>query len=541
MQYPENARLVFRPIGGIGDGAGQIGGNCYFLQDAKTLASFGIDAGEIVKREQYKQKLAEDYLPDASLLGDADSRDVVFWLASHGHRDHLNPKAIAKLTKRLKSAIPLLASETALQYLELEIRQVARDMAESSVMSDRMKKEVLEKELRNIDISDSNRKRGLRAEIRRLEGETKREFGKVYGETIRRLTPENLLKSKKHGTSEYAYMLPEDKRIISPNGHFAGNLKIIPFLANHSIPGTYCFLVEGNGARVVFLSDCKLNGYKPEDRERFEQFLRNISARGPVDLVIIDALNATIPGIIPMESIVIDNVEKIIVDCLARGKKIIISGFASNLERMRRFAKVVERHTEMPPAYLGGAMFSGARFNGLEPKKPKDFSDWLVVIATGSQSEDGFSGSGHSMTSALIKMIRGESDITLDENCAVILSSRAIPGTKNNPGSEKDIQDMVCRMDARGVEVYLNKGEKENLMIPDACRNVFEREIHVSGHEASGGKKIILSILGESSSPDRPMKVVPYHAEMKEMMAMEALLPEHAELVIMKNGETLII
>lgn len=509
MRYPRETGLVFTPLGGVGE----IGRNSFCFIDPITGMAFGIDAGEKIVREEYKYRHGREVvIPDVELFNGVSLEKVIFWFISHAHLDHCNPEAIGAISSMVgkdeKSPVPILLSETALFSLEKVIARRAKDARDSAV-------------------------------------ENRRDPRQASRDVWEKLTPFNCKKKWDPTENAFVYERPEKDRIINVRNHYqVGNLNVLAFLVNHSTRGTYGFCIEGNNKRAVFLPDCKLNGYEPEDRKRMEWILRKIRSRGPVDLVIMDTLGAEFSGEVSSETVVVENVEEILKDCLNRGKRCFVSFFSSNLERMSHFYEVVKRLTDAPPGFLGGSMINYAMFNGFisDAKSNQEYlKKAQVIFCTGSQAEQGMTELGRETKAALVRLLdppKKEGGITLGKNDVVILSSRAIPGTKDNPGSEKALCVLVCDMAARGIEVYLNEGEKEKLMLSDGIENVFERQIHVSGHERADGKRRILELLGPNGS-ETTMRVVPYHAELPVMLKMEDLLPDGAELVILENGETL--
>jgi len=458
------------PVGGFGE----VGRNCLFIQDPVTEKSFFVDTGILVRRQEIQKERHVELRPDIRLLDgilNKMSEEVQAIFISHGHNDHV--AAAGYVSNKFESPIPAFMSETAFQFYLNICRNSARTEA-------------------------------FQRGIKRGDPQFQQYCNRVIYDSI----PHNL---------RNGYPVAKEQQYIYDGRVFSvGNLNITFFSVNHSIPESFGMVIEGNGMRMVFLPDFKLAGYCPEETESFRNKLHDIAEQAPVDLLVMDALYASVPGFTREECLAVENIEKILVKKIAEGKTVYIAYHGSNLRLMSELNGVVERVAGMPPAFVGAAMKNAARINGLDFRS----EDSKVVFCTGCQAENG---------SALVRLASelGGKDV-------VILSSGAIPG------NEDAVRGLANLLNNRHTEVILNVGEKERIGLPYNCWNVSEEFTHVSGHEKADGKKWVVDLFYKAND-GREMTVIPYHAEGDDLVGFMKLVPEGAMCKTLNNGETFTI
>lgn len=493
--------LLVRPIGGFGDKKREeIGRNCCWFKDVNTRRGFFYDAGVLVRRLEDQERRRVDINPSRDLLRECIERDGAHAQAvvvSHAHQDHLGavgsvsnyvlydkPRGYKLTQKEEDSLIPAVMSRTSFQFL----LQVCYNNARQKL-------------LKSFD-EDSD--------------EYRRQFGCLVWNSL----PYNF---------RDGYELPKERQYVKHRSVLhVGGFDITFFEVNHSIPETFWIVMEGYGKRIVFCSDFRLAGFRPEE-DKTRETVRAIAARGPIDHVFMDALYSSVSGFTGSEYETVGEIERIAKDRLKKGKKVILTYHASNLRLMAEFYQMAERLKKGPMALIGRSMLNSARISGLQSGPPD--SSWISSF-TGCQAEGG------DAPSALVRGARH-----LDSDHVVIFASGAIPG------NEEAIRDLVYQLDSQGVEVVLNSGEREHLAeerceIPRYCYNIAAAHTHESGHEKADGKKWVLEQFAATQGSDlgRRLTVTPYHGGRGDYKAfVENVVPHGVEVALLYNGETLMI
>ena len=261
-------------------------------------------------------------------------------------------------------------------------------------------------------------------------------------------------------------------------------VKFIPL--EHSIPGTFGMLISAHGKNILHLTDFRFNGMD-SGVEEFKATLKAIKKEtGCIHGLLLDVLNSDLEGFTPPESLVINEIEKIIRE--ARGR-VIISFFSTNLFRMKGIIEAARR-AKKTVGLIGGMRQSYQQiWQDLSrplPLVPLQYCQ--VLLVGGSQGEE---------NSGLAQIAMGEHKyISIGKKDTVAIAARCIPG------NEKAVENVLTSLYDRGAFIVLHNGERNKIGINFPVR---ERPIHSSGHESRGG----LGLTVEITDPD---VIVPIHA-----------------------------
>ena len=264
---------------------------------------------------------------------------------------------------------------------------------------------------------------------------------------------------------------------------------------NHSIADACCLAITTPVGVVVHSGDFKLD-ITPIDGE-----MMNITRLGEIGkkgvlLLMCESTNAERPGNTPSEKTVGKSLEYIF--NTNRDKRIVIATFSSNVHRVQQIIDVSAKHGRKVAVtgrsmlnILGAAVELGYMsvpdgvlidINEIKRFKPEE----LTLITTGSQGEP---------MSALYRMAFSEhSQVTLNRNDLVVLSSSPIPG------NEKLIGRIINELTKNGVSVL------HDTVV----------EVHVSGHACREELKLFQALL-------RPKYFMPVHGEYRHLAANREL------------------
>lgn len=490
--------LLIRPIGGFGDGKREeIGRNCTWLQDIATGQGFFYDAGVLIRRLEDQDRRKIDIFPSMSRLRECLERDGAHAqaiIASHAHLDHVG--GIGRASNHILDGKPH----------NYKLSAVEEDMLIPAVMPATAFKFFL-RVCRN----------NARQELLKKYDEDSDEYRRQFGRLVWNQLPYNLRDGYELSKEE---QFVKDGTVIN-----VGGFAITFYEVNHSVPNTFWILMEGYGKRVVFCSDFRLAGFRPEE-DKTRETIRAIVAGGPVDYVIMDALYSSTPGFTGSEMPTVEEIERIAKDRLAKGKRVIITYHASNLRLMEELYKMAERLKKGPMAFVGRSMVNAAEISHLQ-SGPPDSSD--IFSMTGCQAEGG------DAPSALISRAN-----MIDARFAVIIAAGVIPG------NEEGVRDMVYQFDAQGAEVIMNNGEREHLAregyeIPWYCHNVGMAHTHESGHEKRDGKREVAEAFIEANRvTGRKLIFTPYHGGKGDYEAfVQHVVPKvpNVEVKLLNNGD----
>lgn len=282
-------------------------------------------------------------------------------------------------------------------------------------------------------------------------------------------------------------------RIIEPGEALecgAFTLRYLPL--THSIPESCALLLATSAHRILHTGDWKLDPDpligEPVDAELY-------CSLAPVDLVVGDSTNATVPGRSRSEGEVARALERVMADCQGR---VIVSCFASNLARVLALGRAAALNGRRV-SLMGRSMERMVRiarglgylddFPPLVPVRDLGYlpANEVMVIATGSQGEP---------RAALSRLAQGRHpDLELQSGDTVIFSARAIPG------NERLIERLQQGLRQMGVNV-LEEGQHP--------------ELHASGHPAQEELDLFYDWL-------KPHYLIPVHGETRHQSAHREL------------------
>ena len=267
---------------------------------------------------------------------------------------------------------------------------------------------------------------------------------------------------------------------------------------NHSIADACCLAITTPVGTILHTGDFKLDTTPIEGEMMNLTRLGELGRRG-VLLLMCESTNAERPGYTPSEKKVGKSLE--IIFTMHADKRLVIATFSSNVHRVQQIIDASVRHGRKV-AVTGRSMLnilSAARELGymkvpdgvlielsdMKRYKPEE----ITLITTGSQGEP---------MSALYRMAFGDhSQVTLNHNDLVVLSSNPIPG------NEKLVGRIVNELSKNGVQV-----------LHDASV-----EVHVSGHACQEEIKLMQALT-------KPRFFMPIHGEYRHLMANRELARE---------------
>jgi ribonuclease J len=215
-------------------------------------------------------------------------------------------------------------------------------------------------------------------------------------------------------------------------------LTIRLFGVTHTIPDSMGIMIDTKWGPIVTPGDFKLEHVdgEPTDREKAEyQIFETTNAL----LLMADSTNIENPGFSTPESLVHENLEKIIREIKGR---LIIGTFASQFQRTMKIIQIAENlgkkivlegrsmKSNIEIAQLAG-MLTIKKDTIIDAKDIAKFPpDRVVILATGAQGEE---------FAALMRMAnKTHTLIHINERDTVILSSSIIPGNEKTVAKLKD-------------------------------------------------------------------------------------------------------
>lgn len=282
-------------------------------------------------------------------------------------------------------------------------------------------------------------------------------------------------------------------RIVEPgdaleSGPFA--LRYLPL--THSIPESCALLITTPHHRVLHSGDWKLDPEpligKPVDERLY-------SSLAPVDMLVGDSTNATLPGWSRSEGDVARALERAIDACSGR---VIVSCFASNLARVLAVGRAAARCGRRV-SLMGRSMERMVRiardmgyledFPQLVPVRDLGYlpAEEVLIIATGSQGEP---------RAALSRLAQGRHpDLELQAGDTAIFSAKAIPG---NERLIEHLQLALKRLDVAVLEETRHP------------------ELHASGHPTQDELRTFYGWI-------KPRRLLPVHGERRHQEAHQRL------------------
>ena len=274
-----------------------------------------------------------------------------------------------------------------------------------------------------------------------------------------------------------------------------GSFKIELIHVNHSNPDAVGLAIRCPAGIIIQTGDFKIDTTPVDgdmiDLPRFAEY-----GKKGVLALLSDSTNAERPGYTMSEKNVGESFELLFRK--AKGRRIIVATFASNIHRVQQIIDVAQargRKVAVIGRSLENLVKVGEELGYLNVPKnilvPIDTinnytDDKLVIITTGSQGEP---------MSALTKIAFGDHrKVSLTPNDYVIISATPIPG------NEKMVGNVVNALMKRGVEVIYEK----------------MYEVHASGHGCQEDLKLMMGLV-------KPKYFIPVHGEQKHL-AKHAML-----------------
>lgn len=269
-----------------------------------------------------------------------------------------------------------------------------------------------------------------------------------------------------------------------------GSFNIELIHVNHSIPDAVGLAIRCPAGIIIQTGDFKIDTTPVDgdmiDLPRFAEY----GKKGALALLS-DSTNAERPGYTMSEKTVGESFELLFRK--AKGKRIIVATFASNIHRVQQIIDVAQsrgRKVAVVGRSLENLVQVGTDLGYLDiPQNimiPIDTirsypDDKLVIITTGSQGEP---------MSALTKIAYDEHrKVAITPNDYVIISATPIPG------NEKMVGNVVNALMKKGVEVIYEK----------------MYEVHVSGHACQEELKLMMGLV-------KPKFFIPVHGEQKHLV-----------------------
>ena len=263
---------------------------------------------------------------------------------------------------------------------------------------------------------------------------------------------------------------------------------------NHSIADSVALAIKTPIGTVIHTGDFKID-VTPIQGEMIDLARLGQLGKQGVLALLSDSTNVERPGHTDSERKVAEKFDELFKGC---EKRIIVTTFASNVQRIQQIVNVAAKYKRMV-AVTGRSMenmIKVARELGYMdiPEgvlvelnqikgQPKDRT---VIISTGSQGES---------MSALYRMAFSEhKQINIDAGDRIIISASAIPG------NETTVSKVIDELFHKGAEVIYDR----------------HTDLHVSGHASQEDQKMMLALT-------KPKFFIPVHGEYR-------MLCKHAEL-----------
>lgn len=265
----------------------------------------------------------------------------------------------------------------------------------------------------------------------------------LYGsELTMSLARHKVKEARLEGRTSFQVLSDGDRVDIGPF-----HVEVLPI--THSVPQSLCVVLHTDRGVIVHTGDFKLDSNPIDGRLTAMERLAEIQQETGIRLLMSDSTNADKPGWSPSESTIGETFQRLFPRW--RGRRVIVSCFASHLHRVQQICDVAisEGRTIFP---LGRSMVNNVRIaqelrvlnlpdrsvdsiDRLNEYDPED----VCVICTGSQGE----------TNAALSLLAGGNhpDFSLTNTDVVLLSSHPIPG------NELPVYRVINRLTRIGCEV----------------------------------------------------------------------------------------
>ncbi len=268
------------------------------------------------------------------------------------------------------------------------------------------------------------------------------------------------------------------------------DLKVDFWTVQHSIPDAFGIRVRTPNGAIANTGDFRID-YTPIGAETDFAKLEKIGEEG-LDILMSDSTNAMRPDHSPTEQGILEDLEKLIKE---GKKKVILTSFASNIERVGAIIEIAEKLGKKICPF-GRSMVNGIKIassTGYINVKPgtiidkKQISKFdeneVLIICTGSQGEE---------MAALSRMSRGQHhQVKINKDDMIIFSASPIPGNRMK------------------IELLVNQLSKLGANIKE---NGIDGRLHTSGHAYKDEHRTIFRKV-------KPKYFVPFHGEYRMSVA----------------------
>lgn len=323
---------------------------------------------------------------------------------------------------------------------------------------------------------------------------------------------------------EFAYLPKIDIREVeSTDTVKLGHLQVRFFGVTHTVPDSMGIIIDTPHGAVVCTGDIKLDHVDgdPTDQEKKEF---GIFKNEKVLFLMMDSTNVDRPGFSIPEHIVFNTLEQIITSTNTR---LIISAFASHLERLMHIVRVAERaHRKIViegrsmkanieiVRQLGllkhrdDTIISAEQMGDYPPEK-------IIILATGAQGDE---------FAALARIAnKTHKSVRLVPEDTVVFSSSVIPG------NERAVQKLMDNLSRQGATIITYQTS----------------DVHASGHGNRGEAAWIhTQIKPKFFMPQHGYHFkLRLHADLAVELGMDPkniIIPDNSSIIEIENGETII-
>ena len=329
----------------------------------------------------------------------------------------------------------------------------------------------------------------------------------VYGTKLTLGLVENKL--VEHSATEFVNFVPVSDKSIVTLGDFTAEFIHV----SHSVAGSSAICLRTPVGTVFHTGDFKVD-YTPLGNEIMNlNRIAEIGKQG-VLLLMSESTNVEKPGYTMSESVVRDTINKVFQD--AKGRRIIIATFASNVDRLGMIidlAKLYKRKIAISGRSMVKYIETAVRVGQMSVDKDMivdidkigSVEDGkLVILSTGSQGEP---------MSALTRMADGEfNKVTIGSNDTIVISANPIPG------NERDVYTVINKLYRLGAVVVYSALSA----------------VHVSGHACQEELKLLYTLI-------KPKYFIPVHGEYRHLkqhaMLVEKLGQKKSNIIIPEIGD----
>ncbi len=329
----------------------------------------------------------------------------------------------------------------------------------------------------------------------------------IYGTKLTLALVENKL--LEHNIVDKVRLVPVSSKSIVTLGDFTAEFIHV----SHSVAGSVAICLRCPVGAILHTGDFKID-YTPLGNEIMNlNRIAEIGKQG-VLLLMSESTNVEKPGYTMSESVVQETINNVFQE--AKGRRIIIATFASNIDRLSMIIELAERY-KRKIAVTGRSMvkyIETAQRIGLLSVDNKIFVDIdkingiddskLLILSTGSQGEP---------MSALTRMADGEfNKVQIGSNDTIVISATPIPG------NERDVYNVINKLYRLGAMVVYSALSA----------------VHVSGHACQEELKLVYTL-------SKPKYFIPVHGEYRHLkqhcMLVEQLHHKRSNMLIPEIGD----